>query len=308
MFKYIAYGQRLNSELLLPELKESNTEEKPDIFIRLGKLDPPPLEPTPTVCYCKIDSQEAYLAWEQVGTFLAREGKEIIVDLIPDVEESVVRLFLLGAVLGMLLHQRGLFILHASTVNIGNRAVIFMGDKGWGKSTTAGALHCRGHQLLADDVTAIDLSNPDRPMVLPGYGQLKLWPESAIALNCNPANLPLLHPQLEKRDYLVKEKLALNPVPLKHIYLLASGAELSIDSLSTPQALAAVMHNWYCARFGTQMLQAIAMGEHFSRCTNLIAQIPVFSLKRKHSLDDLDEIASAIESHLNSFFHHSNLV
>ncbi|MEM7760364.1 MAG: serine kinase [Cyanobacteria bacterium P01_A01_bin.40] len=299
MFEYNSYGLRISSELLLPELIESNNSAKTDITILRGSLEPPKLEPTLTNCYCKLTEDEAYLAWEQVGTFLVRGGREIIVDLIPNVEESIVRLFLLGAGLGMLLHQRGLFLLHASTVKIGDRAVSFMGDKGWGKSTTAGALHRRGHQLMTDDVTAIDLSNPQCPMILPGYGQLKLWPESAIALGNNPETLPLLHPQLEKRDRLIKQDLALNPVPLKQIYLLGGGEKLAIENLSAQQALGAVMHNWYCARFGSQMMQAIDMSEHFHRCTSLINQIQMSCLKREKSLDALDKIAQLVESHLD---------
>lgn len=299
MFQYSAYGLRLNSELLLPELREINSEEKADIIVRRESLNPPQLEPTPTACYCKVNTEEAYLVWEQVGTFLVRGGQEIIVDLIPDAEESIVRLFLLGAALGMLLHQRGIFVIHASTVAINGKAIAFMGDKGWGKSTTAGALHRRGHQLMADDVTAIDLSNPPFPIVLPGYGQLKLWPESVIALDSNPETLPLLHPQLEKRDCLIKRDLALNPLPLKQIYWLGSGSKLAIEPLSSQQALAAVMHNWYCARFGRQILQAIDLSEHFRHCTNLIDRVPVFCLRREKSLDALDEIACLVESHAN---------
>ena len=298
MFKYTTYGLRLNSELLLPELKEVKLEETADITIRRESLNSPQLEATLTHCYCKVTKEEAYLAWEEVGTFLVRGGQEIIVDLIPNVDESIVRLFSLGAGLGMLLQQRGLFLLHASTVKLGDRAVCFMGDKGWGKSTTAGALHRRGHQLIADDVTAIDLSNPQCPMVLPGYGQLKLWPTSAIALGNDPETLPLLHPQLEKRDCLVKQDLAQAAVPLKQIYLLGRGEQLAIDTLSAQQALGAVMHNWYCARFGSQMLQAINIAQHFHRCANLIDLVPVFCLQRENSLAALDEIAKLIESHI----------
>ncbi len=298
MFFYSAYGLSINSELILPELKETSSKDKADIIIIRGGLNPPQLKLTLTNCYCKVFKDEAYLAWEEVGTFLVRGGREIIVDLIPNVEESIVRLFLLGAGLGMLLHQRGLFLLHASTVKLGDRAVSFMGDKGWGKSTTAGALRRRGHQLMTDDVTAIDMSNPQCPMVLPGYGQLKLWPESAIALGDDPELLPLLHPQLEKRDHLVKQDLALDPVPLKQIYLLGGGARLAIENLLPQQALAAVMHNWYCARFGSQMLQAINLSDHFQRCTKLIERVPLFCLQREDSLAALDEIAQLVESHL----------
>lgn len=295
---YRAYDLKFDSELLLPEIKEVCNKEKVDVTIRCESLNTPKLESTLTNCHCKITEEEAYLAWKQVGTFLVRGGQEIIVDLIPNVEESVVRLFLLGAGLGMLLYQRGLFVLHASSIALDGHGIAFIGDKGWGKSTTAGMLHKRGHKLFADDVTALDLSKPDRPMLLPGYSQLKLWPESAEALGQKTEDLSRLHPQLEKRDFQPENSLVATAQPLKQLYLLGSGETLAIEPLSGQNALSALMQNWYCARFGPQMFDIVDQGQHFLNCTRLLKQAPIFHLKRERSLAALSDIASLVETHV----------
>jgi hypothetical protein len=301
MFSYITYGLRVNSELPLPELLPS--EGTADAIISLGSLNPPSLEATSTNCYCHISAEAAYLFWEEAGTFLVRGGREIIVDPIPGVEERVLRLYILGAALGLLLHQRGLLVLHASTVALDGSAIAFVGERGWGKSTTAGALHVRGHRIIADDITAVDLDNTSSPMVLPGFGQLKLWPEAATALGSSPETLPQLHPQFEKRAYPITKKFSSTPLPLKSIYILDAGPVLEIEHLPAQEALPALMPHWYCARFGAQMLQATGISSHFLKCTHLVNHVSVYRLHRQRSLSMLDAIAQLVESHL---IHQSN--
>src|ERR1044072_8019522 len=97
---YSAYGLTIQSVLPLPELTPL-AEAEPDVVIRFGKLDTPSfINPA-----CNDDSYfaegEAYLYWKQIGTFLVREGREIVIDLNPGVDKSLVRLPLLGTVLAV---------------------------------------------------------------------------------------------------------------------------------------------------------------------------------------------------------------
>src|SRR3989454_2089338 len=48
--------------------------------------------------------------------FRSREGREIVVEPAPGVDAGTLRLFLLGPVRAVLLHQRGFLVLHASAV------------------------------------------------------------------------------------------------------------------------------------------------------------------------------------------------
>jgi hypothetical protein len=53
---------------------------------------------------------------------------------------------------------------HASSVTIGDRGVMFIGDKGAGKSTTSLALASRGHGFLGDEIAAYA---PSTGMLMP---------------------------------------------------------------------------------------------------------------------------------------------
>ena len=52
--------------------------------------------------------------------------------------------------------MRGLFVLHASSVNMNGSAIAFSGFKGYGKSTTAMAFYNQGYSVVADDYIIID--------------------------------------------------------------------------------------------------------------------------------------------------------
>ncbi len=300
MFTYLAYGLIINSELELPELLVS--KGNPDVTIRLGKLTPPTLKPTNSECHCSITPEEAYLWWLEGGTFLVRGGREIIIDPITNVEEKVLRLFLLGAALGLLLHQRNLLVLHASSVAINGGAVAFIGESGMGKSTTAGALQQRGHRILSDDVTAVSGEKQTQPLIVPGFPQLKLWPEAAVSLGSAPETLPLLHPEVEKRHYCVRESFVPISLPLKCIYVLEEGEKLAIKPLDTAQALAELMNNWYCARFGTAILEAMGISWHFLKCTQLLNHVPIYYLQHPYSLSLLSDVAKLLEEHNQSLW------
>ncbi|WP_052055287.1 hypothetical protein [Myxosarcina sp. GI1] len=298
MYSYIAYGLRITSGIFLPELLSNNSGEgRVDVTIGFGFLNPPPLQATSSECYCHISKQEAYLYWKDGGTFLVRNGCEIVIEAIPNVSEQVLRIYLLGAALGLLLHQRGLMTLHASTVMVNGEAIAFVGDRGWGKSTTIGAMMNRGHLTLSDDVTAIDLNQPFSPLVLSGFPQIKLWCDSAISLGHQLESLPRLHPDFEKRVQRFNRGFVSTVVPLKCIYILSLGANIEIESMSSSVALATTLRNWYCARFGEQMLQIMGIKPHFQKCSELVNRVKVYMLKRPNDLSRLDELARSVEEH-----------
>jgi hypothetical protein len=112
-----------------------------------------------------------------VGRFLLKDGAEIVVAPESQANGEDVPVFLLGTVFGILLHQRGQIVLHASAVEVNGKAVLFCGSSGAGKSTLAAALAQRGYRLLTDDV-AITLDLDATPIVHPDGRQLKLWAQA----------------------------------------------------------------------------------------------------------------------------------
>jgi hypothetical protein len=295
MFSYSAYGLGIHSALPLPELVPCEAGE--DAVVRLGKVDRLPSSLDERGYGFWATAQEACHFLAHTGAFLARAGREIIVDPASGVEERALRLVILGPALGLLLHQRGRLVLHASAVEVGGTAVAFMGASGWGKSTSAALMHSRGHGMVADDITVIDLDQ-DCPTVFPGFPQLKLWPEAVMSLGETPETLPRLHPLFEKRARRITREFSQSPLPLRCIYVLAGGTDLAIEPLQPQEALRELIRHWYGSRYGVELVRPIGLSPLFLQCASLANRATVYRLTRPYSLETLPDIARLLEEHL----------
>jgi hypothetical protein len=297
MLSYIAYGLGIRSALPLPELVAE--EAAADVTIRLGKAKrvlpkATSTEVYPQKAYYESTTEEAYLFWENVGAFSVRRGCEIVVEPAPGVEERVLRLFVLGAVLAVLLQQRGWLVLHASAVAVDGGAVAFLGQSGWGKSTTAAAMHARGHKVVADDVVAVQ-DCAEGPVIFPGFPQLKLWPETAVALGDDAKMLPRLHPRIEKRARAVStEGFSQNPLPLRQIYVLAESHTREVEPLPAQEALVELVRHSYAVK----LLRSVGASSHFLQCASLVKNVSVSRLKRSRSLQELPDLVQIVEDDL----------
>jgi hypothetical protein len=294
-YRYRTYGLILQSPIRLPELVVG--EGKPDVVIRFGELEYRTAEGSCGASDLQIEGEDIYLFWNDIGRFLVRGGKEIIMQPLPGVGESVLRLFILGTTLAMLLWQRGLAVFHASAVAIGKEVIAFAGVKGAGKSTLAASLHAGGHELVADDIVAIDTSH-GQPLVLPGFPHLKLWPDSVNLLGSNPGLLPRLRPELEKRSYLLSERFAEIQLPLRCFCIINPGSVLGLEPLRPREGLAALMPYWYGARFGMERLRSLGLPNFFQQCVSVTDAAPVYRLKRPQAMPTLSDINRLITEDL----------
>jgi hypothetical protein len=281
----------------LPELT-AVSETEVDVVIRRGKVRTSLPEIVGAGSSFHITAEKAYLFWDQVGAFVVRGGREIVVDPLPEVEDRIIRLPLLGVVLAVLLFQRGVPVLHSSAISVNGTAVAFLGVKGAGKSTIAAALYARGHQLIADDLVALDVESPRLPLALPGFGQFKLWPEpAAVALGEDGEALPRLYALSEKRVRMVDSRLVQRPVPLRQIYVLGRSPSPHIEPLRPQEAMIQLLANLYAARLGQQLLQTTG-ARHFLQCADLARVIPAYRLGWPQSLGALPVTVQLVEEHL----------
>jgi hypothetical protein len=292
-YRYIAYGVQVGSYQPLAPLVGVEGHGEPDVRVRRGTLDERPFDAREGF-QTHVAPDEIWIRHSRVGTFLARQGREIIVDALPDVEERVIRSYIVKAALAAVLLQRGKLILHASGVAIGGAAVAFLGASGMGKSTTSAALHARGHPLIADDLLGVDLRGAGAPMALPGFPQVLLLPESASALGRDPGLLPRVSPASPKFMLDAPQGFSHQPVPLRRIYTLAFADRDEIEPLGGREAVATlVAHTFGITAFGQGAKPA-----HFLLCTEMVKQVPVRRLTRTRQLERLSELAQRVEDDL----------
>ena len=286
---HFAYGLIVRSFMPLKEL--SFFEREADVIIRLDNIDSSLLEVSYNGKDYQITTRGILLFWKNEGKFLIRDGREIIIDPDPDVDEQTLRLIIEGPALGVILHQRGQLPLHAAAVEIDGKVVALMGGVGAGKSALAAALYKRGHLFVTDDVTAVQPDVGDIPVVSPGFAQLKLWPEVISALGDNPESLPRIEPGTEKRSYRISDRFSQKTLPLTRIYLLTENPDHGILPLAPQRALLELMRHSYRA----SLLKWIGAERHLSQCASLINKVPIKQLNRLPLISGLHDLARIVE-------------
>lgn len=310
-----SYGLRFQSDFPLPELPLAplNAGEA-DVRVELG--EPLPLEEVARLCAPDApveDTMRFEEAWSQmlfsgVGRFTVSEGKHILVEPVEGTSPSTWRLPMLGAILALLLEQRGLLALHGGAGRFldgeGNEvAAGFLGDKGQGKSTLNAALSQAGHPLLCDDVLALSLLDSQTvPLAQSGFACLKLRPDALSGvLNAQPDEFPLVAPEIAEMDKRsVPASLAPRPLPLRHLFVLSSLPDeapepVTFRRLGASEALLNLMPHTFAARFGELYLKGAPAAAHFRACSRLASECAVWELARKRDLALLPATIRAVE-------------
>jgi hypothetical protein len=288
---YIAYGLGIDSSLYMPEFQPGHPSS--EVSIRLGGNKLIPSEIMTKDWYVDIAKDKALFSVKGAGVFWVKEGREIIVIPAPNVEERLIRLFIIGPLLATLLYQRGLLVLHASAVEINGNVCAFMGSKGAGKSSLAAAFYSLGFSVLTDDNLPVADDN-NAPRVFPGLPMLRLSPNVASSLgrHLQRQSDGLHNDREQKPRFCIADRFSDAPLPLRRAYVIEQGASERIELLGSREAfLELVRHS-----FPTRLSQPSAVS-HFNQCASLVKRIPVFRLKRSSKLSELPELVKLIEEH-----------
>jgi hypothetical protein len=281
MYRYSGYGLGIDSELELPELPPGDGE--PDVVIRLGAVPQSSRQPT-------VDEEFAFNTL--AGAFRITGGKEITVDPLPDAAPGALNVVLLGRIMAFLLRQRGWLPLHASVVVVNERAILFLGPSGGGKSTTAAAFHARGHMVIADDVGAVRVLN-GHSVVRPAWSRIRLLDDSRELL----AGLELPSEfHFDKHSYQLSAARAHRLFPVGRIYHLEFGEELRTEALAPLVAVAQLSRQSFTRH---RKQGAEAMSIHLRDCASVASVTPVYRLERPRSLNGLSELVGLVEKHVD---------
>jgi len=286
MFSYSAYGLGIHADVSLPELPAGDVPA--DVTIRLGKVE----APSQTTGGFQVTPAGIYCSWRGWGSFLVRDGREIVVEPAADVDAEELHSLLLGPLLAILLHQRGLLVLHASTVAVAGKAAAFLAPCGQGKSTLAASIHAHGHALVADDLTVVQ-GLAERPLVFPGAPRLRLRPDATLFLGRAPEDLPRAGEGIDKRVLTAGERFDSSPLPLRRLYVIAEDTLEAVEPVPPGQAFGELLQHTYTLPFLGDL-----GGAHFRQCAALAKRVPVRRLKRRRSLALIPELIRLVEEDL----------
>lgn len=295
---YCFSGLHISCEFVLPGVLAWEGGGAPDITIAPGPV-PDRLPGAHGNTFQVAGDATVRVQFPRVGTFLVEDGRRVTFAASPAATNRDIALFIQGSVFGLLCHQRGLFPLHASAVEIGGRAVAFMGDSGAGKSTTAAALLQLGHPLLSDDVSVIDLSG-ESAMLLSTTPTQKLWRDSLRALGVEAGERVRPQLDMDKFERHVGGAFGAAPRPISAICQLETASDdggAMFEPVAGARAVQMVRRNIYRLQAAQEMGKERRL---FLQSATIASTVPQFILRRPTSLEHLRSFAANVSDFLLS--------
>ncbi len=170
---YECSGLRVASELALPALRSEVADPADaDVYVRLGGVVDQPFERPSAdlvaelvvrdyLCYTICQVEDGFvlrLPW--IADFaIDRRLRRVVCHPAASGRSELIPLIVPGTLTAFLLAMRDRLVLHGSAVDLGGRAIAFVGLSGQGKSTMAAIFCAAGASLLGDDVLPIEFGS-----------------------------------------------------------------------------------------------------------------------------------------------------
>jgi hypothetical protein len=278
---YKAFGFKIMSDIAFPELYVIEKGlEKQDIKILNRDLSKYKSELENNPYFHKVIDNQVLFYIPDVAFFSIQGGHTITFSPLNNVDEDLLRLYLLGTCMGVVLMQRRILPLHGSAVEINGKAYAFIGDSGAGKSTLASTFMKQGFSLVSDDVIPITISNNRNiAYVTPSYPQQKLWQESLDHLGMDADNYRPIFERETKFNVPIQTNYHEEPLPLAAIFELSKGEGEEIKLLQAGKLqglnilLSHTYRNFLIPRLGL-------LDWHFDISAKIIKEIDLYQLQR----------------------------
>ena len=293
---YTAYGLAIDSQLALPEFTvvEASAEQA-DVHVRFGDVVEEEDQEVPREYgSAYITPDRVYYRHALVGLFEMKGGNLITIQRGPQYDEEFTRMCITNLAMGVILHQRKVFTLHASAVEVDGEAVVFVGDKGAGKSTMVAALSRRKHKVITDDVLGIvTKSDEGRVRVVPGYAQVKLLPDAVEhVLNDDPEQYQRVYAATPKRVHTLAGSTIESSIPLRTIYRLSLGDHVAVEPIPPQQAFLTLMRQAYLRR----LIEPTAAAAWYTKaCSTIVNGAGIYHLRRPRDFSLFPQIIRCVE-------------
>ena len=291
-FDYMIFGYRVRSAF---DLNAYACEfDEPEIIVENGQVSCNNEDLIEHGFYFSLVEDLIAFYVPDVGSYEIRNGNIITVEPDSGVPLQDLSVFILGSAFGFLMHQKKVYPLHGSTVDLGKRCITLVGHSGAGKSSLASGFVEKGYKLLTDDVSRIEYIDTDY-YVYPSYPSQKIWKDGAqhLALQYDPENRVMR--QLDKYYINSRERFCDSPKPLVGIF------EIVPSEVHTPRLVQLEKSAVLNALISHSYLQEVIggktdVGAHLRFCSRLCESVPVYRIMRPYEgFTVLDQVEAIME-------------
>ena len=246
MFFYYLYGLTIRSELSLPVLlpceKIQNTY---DVEIKYSSLSNDIAKSISLGNMMGFGEQISWLNTEY-GTFVITCGNQISINAAPDAEVWQLRPFVLGFGFATLFQQRGIPAFHCSTISFHEKACLFSGLSGAGKSTTTAVFMEKGALMMADDMVVTPQIDGTF-YALPAYPQQKLCEDAVKRQGYSTSVLSVIDEERNKYAVPCIDHFCNKPQPICAFFYLEPSdvSQVFVERVSTKDTLNLITQNLF---------------------------------------------------------------
>jgi len=224
----------------------------------------------------------------------------------PNLPADTLEHLLLDQVLPRALSHTGRIVLHASAVALNGRAIAFLGDAGWGKSTLTAGLCASGMALVSDDCLAIVAAEGDPILGVGSYPGMRLWPDSVSALGATADQTGRVAHYSRKARVAVVDAdghgrigYHAGPLPIEGLYLLAPpDTDPPPDAVViTPLPARERVVRLLEYSFRLDIADRARGAREFLALTSLAERLPMHRLRYPRRYDVLPDVAAALRAH-----------
>jgi hypothetical protein len=247
--------------------------------------------------YSSLQDGSSYARWEGVGEFLVpAHGKTIVCRQFDIATAESFYVYLLGQALSFALVKQGLEPLHATSIVVEGKAVLFLGDSGFGKSTLAACFLTTGHRILNDDLLILKKTSGSI-LAYPGPARIKLFPNVALKyMGKADSGVPMNSFTRKLIVPLRCDQAHATTIPLRAIYSLAACYDahdndtIRIEALSPREAFLELLKN----TFNYRILDTERLERQFSEMGHVASVAPVRKVFYPRVIERLPAVCKAL--------------
>lgn len=241
------------------------------------------------------------LEFTNLAVFIvSKNGQNVLCSPSPKTPSNTIRHLLLDQVIPLVINLRGGDALHASSVQMPQGIIAFVGQAGSGKSTLAASFFLSGCPLVSDDCLSL-IENNRRIIGIPSYPSLRLWKDSYKGLfGNNGKSRPVAH-------YTTKRQVDIEPTgrmfcgspkPLARIYDVAvnGGCRIKMEPLSPREAFMCLVK----AAFRLDITDKKMLKRQFNFLQKVASSVPVRRLVYPGNFKILPDVREAIAKDLTT--------
>ena len=292
---YYVYGLNIRSEIEIDEFhKIDMILEDKVVNIKNGVMPKEIKDDILKGSKIKFSKNRIWFYIPNIATYCIINGSEIIVEVAEGADMQLMKVYLMCSCLGFIMLQRDMVAIHGGVIEMDDKAVIFTGDRGAGKSTLTTALRRKGYKFISDDVASIEINK--LPYVMPGFPYQKLcksamdnfgYDKDSYISFMSDDEIKYIVPAKDKFVHNSKELIAMVKLEVSDV------EEVTIEELRGSEKLYNIIKNIYRGEY-IKYLGGMNP-RYFKQCLDIAKNIKFFKIVRPINKFTVDEQIELIE-------------